>query len=202
MNAQTDNSLCNRLLDDRDAANYLFYRPVNQDTIADFSITLENWSLTNRGKSAADAKRLRIQLNCGGGNMLDGLAFGETVLRLRRFGHHVTMSAYGRAGSSAAWMLQFADLRLIGPDSWLLIHEAASAVDGTLSAMKQEVRRLEQLQDQTIALLCQRSTLTRATILRQIKNGRQWWIDAITARKLKLVDDVEEIPPIRPACAQ
>jgi ATP-dependent protease ClpP protease subunit len=188
---------CNRFLTDRDTANYLFYRSVNQDSIADFSITLENWSLNNRGKNRCEAKPLRIQLNCGGGNILDGLAFVETVKRLRRLGHKVTIVAYGRAGSSAAWIMQEADVRLMGPDSWLLIHEASSACDGTLSAMKQEVRRTEQLQDQSIALLCKRSKLTREHILRQIKNGGQWWIDAGKALEDGLIDGIEEEPEVQ-----
>ncbi|HEY9774582.1 MAG TPA: ATP-dependent Clp protease proteolytic subunit [Planktothrix sp.] len=192
MNAEQNSGRPTVLLPDRDTTNFLFYRQVNQDSINDFTITLENWSLNNRGADEAAAKPLRIQLNTGGGNIVDGLALVETIKRLRGIGHKVTVAAYGRAGSCAAFILQAADVRVIGSESWLLIHEASSACNGPLSAMKREVKRTQELQEQTIELLCRRSRLTRKQILRKISNGADWWIRAQTALKEhELVDLIE-----------
>ena len=170
-----------------------FILALNMDQVAtrDFAVNLVNWSSNtqNRGKS------LRLNINSMGGNYLDCIFLFEEVQRLRRKGHKVHLAAYGRAASCSAWFLQGGDKRIIGVNSWLLVHEISSRAEGTVSQVRAELARMEQLQDHSIKLLTSRSKLTAEMIRKNIDGGRDWWIDANTAKELGLVDEVEDIPP-------
>ena len=166
-------------------ALFVFANSVDQQSVKDFVINLINWSGNNAGRP------LRVDINSQGGNILDGLMLFEEFARLRRQGHKLTIAVYGRAASVAGWLLQAADVRIIGANSWLLIHEVHSRMEGSLTALKQEVARCEQLQDQTYGLLVERSKLTRAQLDKETANGRDWWLSAPKVLELGLADVVE-----------
>jgi len=170
-------------------AVFIFSLFIDGQTAREFAIMLNEWSCANKGR------RLRVILNSGGGNISDGLFLYEEFLRLRRNGHHLTLAAYGRAASSAGWLLQAAANRVIGAQSWILIHEVSSKVEGTLTAIRNELNRVEQLQNQSFELLMSRTKkLTRETIVGKISGGGEWWISAKEALELGLVDLIEEAP--------
>lgn len=168
---------------------FVFGLDLDRQATREFAINLITWSKNNGNKP------LRININSGGGNFQDCLALKAELNRLRHAGHHLTIAVYGRAASCCAWLLQVADRRIIDADSWLLIHEVSSSVSGGLSAMKREVARVEQLQNQSIELLTRRSKLTAEVINRNIADGHDWWLTAKEALELGLVDEIEEIKP-------
>lgn len=166
-------------------AKFLLAFGLEQQSAKDFAINLVEWSSRNKGVP------LRIDINSQGGNILDGIFLREELKRVKAAGHKLTIAVYGRAASSASWLIQVADRRIMGEDSWLLIHEVSSRMEGSLSALRREVKRVEQLQNQTIAMLCKRSKLTRERILSEIEGGNDWWIDAALALELGLVDEID-----------
>lgn len=167
---------------------FVFGVYTDQQTTRDFAINLVNWSKNNPGVP------LRVNINSGGGNILDSLFLFEEFGRLRLAGHRITIAVYGRCASCAGWLIQAADRRIIGKNSWIQIHEVSSAVDGTLSKIRQELARCEELQNQTIGILTSRSKLTAKEIHDNIDGGRDWWIGAQEALEKGLVDEIEEVP--------
>jgi len=169
----------------------------DRQTTREFAITLNEWAC----KSDNEKRPIRFNMNSGGGLILDSLFLGETFSHLRRRGHFLTGAAYGRASSCAAWLLQLFDVRIIGAESWLLVHQVSSEMKGPIDVMKAEIARCEDLQEQTDNLLIRRTNgkLTRAIIGEHISGGRDWWINAHDAKnKWGLVDVVEETPEFQP----
>src|SRR5690606_5987835 len=109
---------------------FVFAFSMDTQSTRDFGINLISWA----GKNAT--RPLRININSIGGNFHDCLYLFEEIGRLRAAGHHVTIAAYGRAASCSGWFLQCADRRIMGPNSWLLIHEVSSRAEGTISEVK------------------------------------------------------------------
>jgi ATP-dependent Clp protease, protease subunit len=169
--------------------DFIFGIGLDQQTTRTFVINLQDWSKSNEGSP------LRVNVNSGGGNILDSLFLYEQLNRIRSAKHHLTMAVYGRAGSCAAWLIQAADWRIIGRNSWILLHEVSSAVDGTLSQIRRELERCEALQKQTNGIITRRSKLSEAELLKHIDGGYDKWVNAEQALEWGLVDEIEEETP-------
>lgn len=167
---------------------FIFGLNFDQQSTREFAINLFNWSGNNRSEP------LRVNINSLGGNPLDAIFLYEIFGQLRTLGHHLTIAVTGRSASCASWLLQAADKRVIGANSWLMFHQISSAANGNMNAIKAELARDEQLNEQTIKLFCSRSKLTPAEVHTKIDDGKDWWISAEEALQFGLVDTVENAP--------
>ena len=152
---------------------------------------LEKFSADNPGKS------IKIFLNSPGGSVIAGFTLIDELTRLRNLGHKITFVVYGMAASTAGFVLQAADRRVIGANAMILIHEVSSGASGKLSSMKNSIAYSQKLEEQFIKLLCRRSRLTPKLIHSRIDSGQDWWLDAEEALKLGLVDEIERVPAPR-----
>jgi ATP-dependent Clp protease protease subunit len=173
---------------------FYFYGEVNQQSALNLTQQMEMWADDPRNKD----QPIRIVMNSPGGSVFDGFSMMDEIARLRREGHHVKIEDYGMAASAAGWIMQAADTRAIGANSWMLIHEPSGQATGKLSAMGAEVHLSKDLEDQFLGVFAARSHLTADEIRKHIDDGRDWWIPANTAKALGLVDQVEEVPPFHP----
>lgn len=169
---------------------FIFSINIDAQSVRDFAITLNEWSQKNKGVP------IRVDINSTGGIILEGLFLYEEFCRLRRNGHHLTLASYGRAASSAGWLLQAADWRVIGSESWLLIHEVSSKAEGTLTEMKSEVARCEEIQAQTFGILTASSggKLTAEIIAKNVAEKVHWWLTPEESLSHGLVDEIEVTP--------
>jgi len=67
------------------------------------------------------------------------MALYDYVRGLRRQGHHVTTSSLGYAASMAGILLQVGDKRIMGAESWLLIHEGSFGAVGSVGQVEDTV---------------------------------------------------------------
>ncbi|MCC7531860.1 MAG: ATP-dependent Clp protease proteolytic subunit [Candidatus Melainabacteria bacterium] len=185
----------------RNEANFVFGLNIDAKSAREFAIELYNWSEKNRDKP------LRINLHSTGGNIADAELLYESFMHLRSLGHFLTIVIHGRAASCAGWLVQAADLRVIGRLSEFLIHEVSSACDGGLTKFREELKRMEHLQKKTIGILCDRSQktpgvvipLTPKIVARKLRGGKDWWLTAQEAHDYGLVDRIEDTTPFREA---
>jgi ATP-dependent Clp protease protease subunit len=146
---------------------------------------LEHWERRDPGEP------ILIRINSPGGSVLDGFALFDTILRLRRKGHHITTHGLGMVASMAAVLIQAGDERVLDANSWFMIHEVSIQLGGNkTSAIEDEVRFLKKLEDRLLDILVDRSRLSK----RQIQN--RWkktddWMSAEEALDLGFVDRVE-----------
>lgn len=130
-----------------------------------------------------------VLLNSPGGGVFAGLSMFDTILALRQAGHEVTTISYGYAASMGGILLQAGDVRMMSPNSYLMIHEVASGVRGTVSDVEDQSKFMKKLQNKALDILAERSNLSRETIKR--KSARtDWWMDAEEALEAGFIDAI------------
>jgi len=178
------------------AANgtFYFWEEVSDDSVLNLTKQLESFC----EKKDNDGKPVRIVMNSPGGSVFSAYALMDEIANVRVRGHHVTIEVYGMAASAAGFILQSADERIIGANSWVLIHQISSSASGKYAAIMADMKFTSQLQDQFLSRLSSRSKLSLATIHDHIDQGFDWWISADDALKYGLVDSVQPIPGFAP----
>ena len=116
-------------------------------------------------------------LNSPGGNVFAGLALYDAITDLKARGHKVTTVARGYAASMGGILLQAGTERVVGANAQVLIHEVSTMDSGKTSELEDNLKFQKKLQDRLLAILAERSTLTKAQIARRWKKT-DWWLDA------------------------
>lgn len=173
---------------------FYFYDEVSEGSVLSLVKQLESWSASKDN----DGKPVRIILNSPGGSVFAGFTLMDEIAAVRTRGHHVKIQTYGMAASAAGWIVQAADERVIGANSWILIHQISTQSSGKLAAIQTDLKFTTQLQDQFLERLARRSKLSLATIHEHIDQGLDWWINAQDALKYGLVDSIEPVPGFAP----
>jgi ATP-dependent Clp endopeptidase proteolytic subunit ClpP len=173
---------------------FYFSNEVSETTVLSLVKQLESWveDTDNAGKP------IRIILNSPGGSVFASFTLMDEIAAVRTRGHHVKIQTYGMAASAAGWLLQAADERVIGANSWILIHQISTKSEGKLFEIQNDMKLSTQLQDQFLERLAKRSKLSLATIHEHIDQGLDWWINAQDALKYGLVDSIEPVPGFAP----
>ena len=121
---------------------------------------------------------ITIRISSPGGNVLDGLALYDFLLGLRKSGIEVRIVVLGMAASMAAILLQAGTVRVIGPNSRILIHEVGGdGIGGKLSDLQDATKFFEQLNDNMYTILAERSKISKATIQAKSKK-KDFWLTA------------------------
>lgn len=160
---------------------YTFYGGVNPATISACMADLGVWSRETPGAP------LTVIFNSPGGYVDDGLALYDYLLHLRSLGHHVTTVTLGRAASMGGILLQAGDVRVMGPNSFLLIHEVAAGTSGKLSKMAEDIDFWKRQEGKLLKILAERAKLTVTQIKRRW-HKTDWWLDADQAIALGFAD--------------
>ncbi|GEM_PF-1389853 len=190
--AAEDKTSVHEASEDKAAAKGLFflYDGIDKNSVAGLIKKLEDWA----GDAKHKGQPVRIVMNSPGGYVMDGFALMDEITAMRNRGHHVTIAVYGMAASAAGWILQAADTRSVGANSWLLIHQISNENSGKLVELQRNIQFTTREQDQFIRVLVKRSHLTVQEVHAHIDAGQDWWIPAREALKLGLVDDLEPVP--------
>lgn len=144
---------------------------------------------------------MNIFINSGGGDAILGLHLFDqlTAYSLRgRDGkglgggrHKVTVTVRGQAASMAGILLQAADVRRMGPESWLMIHEVSAGTGGKVGEIKDDYEFFQHMCDRIANVFVQRS---KGKIkLAEFQAGwksKNWWLDSEKALKLGFVDEI------------
>ena len=148
---------------------------------------LEHWSRRDPGEPIA------ININSPGGSVTHGLALYDTILRLRRNGHEVTVRGSGLVASMASVLLQAGDVRIMDKRAKLLIHEGGMNLGrGDMTAGELEDAQFfgKVLRDDILDIYVERSKMTKRQIETKWKR-RDWLLTADEALKFGFVDRVE-----------
>jgi len=133
---------------------------------------------------------ITIVIDSPGGDIISGFHLFDTILWLRREGHHITTIATGMAASMGGVLFQAGNYRIMTPQASMLIHEAQFGVGGSIGAVEDEVKYVKMLQDRILGILAERSTLTKAQIKRRWSRTN-WWLMSDAALELGFADSIE-----------
>ncbi len=167
---------------------YTFNDQVTEKSVKNCIDTLSVWS---RQSPQCD---LTLYINSGGGSIIDGFALIDFITQLRRQGHKVTTVAIGWAASMSAVLLQAGDVRVIGKNAFLLLHEGSLELAGTTGQAQDTMKLLEKMHTNIWELFASRALpinpKTTAAYLRKIAKRTDVAFSSSEALELGLVDEI------------
>lgn len=140
-------------------------------------------------EEAEQSATLELILNTPGGGVLAGMALLDYIRWLRMNGRVVVASCMGMAASIAPIVMQAATVRVIGAESYMLIHPITVIAEDEDSEITGEKELIEMLSKRTVDILAERSTLSVDEITSCMSSGH-WWLDARSALAAGLVDEI------------
>lgn len=162
---------------------YQFDSPVSGTSVASCVKQLTMWSRVHPGEP------FEIVFNSPGGGIIEGMALFDFLMQLKRKGHYLTTNTLGYAASMAGILLQAGDVRAMGKESYLLIHEISFGASGKIGEIEDEVEFVKKVQKRVIAIFAERSKMTKGEIAKRWKR-RDWWLSSDEAMKLGLIDEI------------
>ena len=173
------------LADDDHAHIYRFDSDVNASSAKTCRAQLAQWHRLEPGCA------MEIEFNSPGGAIIPGMALFDTICEMRAKGHRVTTSCVGYAASMAGILLQAGDVRVMGRESFLLLHEAALFAGGKIGEIEDTVVLVHKMMDRIVDIFAKRSKApaTKAYIRAHIKR-KDWWLDSTESMRLGFVDEL------------
>lgn len=162
---------------------YKFTGPVDAGSVAKCVEQLTYWDRTE------EPSDITIELFSPGGSVIPGMALFDHIVTMRAKGWKVTTVARGYAASMGGILLQAGDVRKMGKEAYILIHEVQAGAMGTMGEIEDEVEFLKKMQNRILGIFAERSTLT-VTQLRNRWRRKNWWLDSDEALKLGIVDEI------------
>lgn len=169
---------------------YQFLGKVSESSVAQCVRELSFW---NRDCPKCD---IELILNSPGGEVIAGMALFDYLVFLRNKGHNITTVCIGYAASMAGIILQAGDVRVMGREAYVLIHEVSFGAGGKIGEVEDEVAFVRKIQDRVLNIFSKRSlTAQPKTGLtpKQFANRwrrKDWWLDSDEAYRLGVVDEV------------
>lgn len=170
---------------------HYFIGAVDSKNVAECAQHLEFW---HRLDPTCD---MNIEIHSGGGSALAGINLFDHLTRysLRGGGQHkVTLSVVGLAASMATVLVQAADERVIGPESWFMVHELSGQTAGKIGELEDTMKFYRKLNDRIGAIYVERSGGKCSTEQFSALWTRQdVWLTAREAFDLGFVDRIEGV---------
>jgi ATP-dependent Clp endopeptidase proteolytic subunit ClpP len=131
-----------------------------------------------------------IVFNSPGGDVVPGLALFDFLVE-QAHRHHVTTIALGYAASMGGILLQAGTTRLIGRESWVLIHEVSAGMMGSYGDLEDRMKWLTKVQDRILDIFTERSNGKKTKD--EFENAwkrKDFWLDSEAAVEWGVVDGV------------
>lgn len=189
---------------------YNFSDEVNQDSVLMCMQQLNQWVRRNAASGTSQPLNIEIVFDSPGGNVFDGMHLFDYIRWVRSQGHNITTVALGNAASMAGILIQAGTTRVIGEESYLLIHKISQMRFMDHADADQLMDRMEHLKKlasrvnnifarRAANVLVSRGNEERdaATIeadtlalIDTHTNKKDWWIDSDEALKYGFVDEI------------
>ena len=137
-------------------------------------------------------KPITIVIQSPGGGVLPGLGLYDELRAVSDAGSPITTQVRGYAASFGAILLQAGDTRLVGPESYLMVHEISAGTGGKLHEMRDEVEFYERINRRLFDIMSRRSGgKFNARSLYSKAKAKDLWLDAEEAvEKYGLADAI------------
>lgn len=132
---------------------------------------------------------IELVFNSPGGSVIDGFALWDYLALLKREGHHLTTVCRGMAASMAGILLQAGDVRVVGSESVILVHEISFGAGGKIGEVEDEVAFAKMLTQRVLKIFASRTKMTERQI-RAKWERKDWWLDSDEALKLGFCDEI------------
>lgn len=173
-----------------------FVAGVHEDSVAACIAQMAVWH------RADEHCPMNIIVNSPGGSLIDGMhlfdqiaAYSKRVWDTRedipKGTHDTTVTVRGYAASMGGILLQAADNRVIGPESYLMIHEASTMCRGKVGELQDEVDFMTKVSDQITDIFVRRTGgKTSKAKFNALWKRKDVWLTAPEALKYGFVDRI------------
>ncbi len=144
---------------------------------------------TGRYAAAYPDEPITLVISSPGGSVFDGWVLFDHLRALSAQGHKITTIVRGMAGSMAAILTQAGDKRIIGPESYLVIHEPSSIAWGKTSDLIDELDMMKRLTRQAEEVFARRSKLSAKEIKAKTLK-KDWYVNAKECKTFGFVDSI------------
>jgi ATP-dependent protease ClpP protease subunit len=146
-----------------------FYSSVQSGSVRAAMEMLGEWSRLQ----APGGTPFTIEITSPGGSVFDGLALFDYVKELQRNGYVVNTYGTGLIASMATVLLQMGDTRILGANSWFMVHELSDFIIGNLSEIEDGAKVARRINEKLNTILLERATVSKRTF--KAKSERKDW---------------------------
>ena len=164
---------------------YYFKGAVNESSTQACIDQLNFWRRTE------EPGEIEIVFFSPGGSVFSGMVLFDHIVAMRGENWHFTTTTRGYAASMGGILLQAGDVRVCGPESYILIHEISSGAVGKIGELEDEVEFIKLIQKRVNDIFVHRSggKVTSAK-LRAMYRRKDFWVDSAKALELGIVDKI------------
>lgn len=173
---------------------YHFTQAVDHTSVKTLMDQMDIWTRNEPGCP------IEIIFSSPGGSVIDGMALYDYIQKARKAGHKVTTGAIGYAASMAGILLQAGDVRWMGKEAYILIHEVSFGAGGKMGEVEDEVKFVKKIQDRVLSIFEDRSqqagrNKTAKTPLTKMQfkskwERKDWWLDSQESLDYGIVDEI------------
>lgn len=167
---------------------YYFDEEVSRKSVNTCLRTLEAW---HRQDPSCE---MEIRINSPGGSVIHGMSLVDqlTHFSLRGGGDHkLTIRVRGFAASMAAIILQTADVRLMGSEAYLLVHEPSGVAEGSTGDIKDVAKWFDVMSERIARLFVNRAAgKISLEDFQNLWQRRDVWLDSNESLNYGFVDAI------------
>jgi ATP-dependent Clp protease protease subunit len=130
---------------------FVFNGTIDRMNCQDMASSLERYHRVH------PSKPITLTIQSEGGSVLDGWALYDTLRTLSAQGHLVTTRVRGYAASMGAVVFQAGDVRVMGRESHLMLHEVSAGAFGKLHEIKDQAKFIERLNQRIFNVIAERA---------------------------------------------
>lgn len=158
---------------------------INEDNVNDAIQLIYEINKEDEGKQSAEP--IHIILNSAGGDIYDGMALVDVMLRSET---QIHVTVHGKAMSMALLIAVCGSVRTASSNTTFMYHEASYDASGKTTFHKQELKEVERLDKVFDNILIERTNLTNKELEKIKKEHKDWYFTAEEAMKLGIIDEV------------
>lgn len=137
-------------------------------------------------------EKITLEIGSYGGSVLDAFQMWDKVEQLKEKGYIIetVTHTYAISCGSISFITGSIGHRKIGRHARVLIHQVSSGCGGTYEDMQREVEFTKQLWEELKELILKNTKVTEERLQEIQEKKIDWWIDAKTAVKLGIADEI------------
>lgn len=148
---------------------------INDTVVGYITTKLDAFVHAHRDIAKKSKPGLTLIINSPGGSVFEGWRLFDELRAASLAGHRITTKVRGMAASMAAVLVQAGDERVIGPESYLMVHEPSSMAWGKAFEVKEQALLLERLNDQIAEKFASRSGKTKVEMKKLFERTDAWF---------------------------
>lgn len=173
---------------------FVFDDPVNDQAVNSAIAKLDIWRRIDPGCD------ITLRIYSPGGDVIAGMYLYDYLMSLKRDGHKLITEAFGYAASMGGILLQAGDVRRVGRESYILIHQISFGVRGKVGEVEDEMEFVKKISDRVLDIFAAGAKragengtasdpLTRSQFKKRWER-KDWWLTSDEALRWGVVDEV------------